>query len=832
MYNPPPQHEDQLNDVLKRITRGNVMLFTGAGFSVGTKNRDGEEPPMAAPLSQLIAQLGRTKSGNHEATNDLQFEADYYIDNFDKNKLIKLLERKYSLVSVSDEHKVICSVKWRTIYTTNYDNSIELSAKQVDKSIEKVTLDLDPKQYYQKGKDICVHINGSIESLTAENLNTSFKLSDSSYISPDSFTESTWEYYFKYDLDHCSAIVFIGYSMYDIEIKKILFAQSQELKDKTYFVTRSNPTIKENYNLKKFGTVFTIGLNGFAQRLSEAIKNNPLIDTQLPPIKAFRKYESSGNDQAMRDKDIDDFLLYGNISDGHIDEAISAPQQSPYLVIRKEVEKAIELIDRKHNLIITGEFGNGKSIFIRELKSYLVIKGNDVFSLEDGEGDYAGDIYKFSRLDTEVILVVDRYEKYFDLIECFDRLNPNNVRLIVAARTQEHDRLRNKFSSSLRWSTICVDILTDTEIDKLVEIIDSLGIWEEMARYSPERKKEIIAKDCEKKISLTLLKIFEAPQMRDRIAKLVKPIFAVDSLKQTAFAICLLSVLGYSNPDNALVSDVCDRDDIYNTISDTDATRAFHQFFSRSGNRIDSRSPIFSSTLLRNHFEPDFIIRQLLKIAEKYGVSKNQGNNQKEILREILKFSTIEKILSDQGKKKNIKDYYENLKKCVRWLITEPHYWLQYGMSHILFKEYEIAERYLNTAYSYAEKKRDYWGYPFDTSYIDNQYARIFLAKASLEPDAVISFNNFIEAHKKLLATPPDKYRFRQVYDAYKDLFDKKYSSYSRGNRTVFEQACKKMQSDWEQANKNGDIPNYDGKLSQAGIQLTQIIDAIKTSRA
>ena len=716
------------------------------------------------------------------------------------------------------------------LYTTNYDNSIELSAKQVDKLIKKVTLDLDPKVYYQKGKDICVHINGSIESLTAESLNTSFKLSDSSYISPDSFTESTWDYYFKHDLAHCSAIVFIGYSMYDIEIKKILFAQSKEFKGKTYFVTRNNPTLEEKHNLSKFGTVFTIGLNGFAQRLSEAIKSNPPIDTELP-IKAFRKYESYGNDQAMRDKDISNFLLYGNISDGHIDEAISAPQQSPYLVIRKEIEKAIELINRKHNLIITGEFGNGKSIFIRELKSYLVIKGNDVFSLEDGEGDYAGDIDKFSRLDTEVILVVDGYEKYFDLIECFEKLNPNNVRLIVAARTQEYDRLRNKLSLSLRWSTICVDNLTDTEIDKLIEIIDSLGIWEEMARYPHERKKQFIARNCERKISLTLLKIFEAPQMRDRIAELVKPIFAVDGLKQTAFAICLLSVLGYSNPDNALVSDVSDRDDIYNTISDTDATRAFRQFFSRSGNRIDSISPVFSITLLKNHFEPSFVTNQLLEIAKKYGSSNNQGDKQKEILREILKFSTIEKILSEKGKKKNIREYYENLKIRVNWLIKVPHYWLQYGMSHILFKEYDIAEGYLNTAYSLAER-RDYWGVPYDTSYIDNQYARIFLAKALLEPDAAISFDNFLKAHKKLLTTPSDQYRFRQVYDVYKDLFDQKYSSYSRGNRTVFEQACKRMQSDWEKANKKSEIPNDNEKVSQAGIQLTQILDAIKNSRA
>ena len=832
MYNLPPQREDQLNDVLKRITRGEAILFTGAGFSIGTKNKNNTEPPMGKALSESIAELGKfEKLLNLEEIADLRFVADYYIENYDKNKLINFLKKSYSLVSVSDAHKVVCSVQWRRIYTTNYDDSIELSAKQVDKLIEKVTLDQDPKIYCKKDKNICVHINGSVKSLSEESLNTSFKLSDSSYISPDSFNNSPWNYHFNVDLGRCSAIVFIGYSLYDIEIQKILHSCSEEIKKKTYFVTTENPSFRESERLSKFGTVFKIGLNGFAQRLSEAIKNNPLIDTQLPPIKAFRKYESSGNDQAMRDQDISNLLLYGDINDGHIDEAISAPQQSPYLVIRKEIEQAIKLINREHNLIITGEFGSGKSIFIRELKSYLVIKGNDVFSLEDGEDDYTGDIDKFSRLDKEVILVVDGYEKYFDLIECFEKLSPNNVRLIVAARTQEYDRLRNKLSLSLRWSTICVDNLTDTEIDKLIEIIDRLGIWEEMARYSPERKKQLIARDCEKKISLTLLKIFEAPQMRDRIAKLVKPIFAVDGLKQTTFAICLLSVLGYRNPDNALVCDVSDREDIYNTTLDTEATRAFRQIFSRSGNRIDSISPVFSITLLKNYFEPSFVTNQLLEIAKKYGSSNNQGDKQKEILREILKFSTIEKILSEKGKKKNIREYYENLKIRVNWLIKVPHYWLQYGMSHILFKEYDIAEGYLNTAYSLAER-RDYWGVPYDTSYIDNQYARIFLAKALLEPDAAISFDNFLKAHKKLLTTPSDQYRFRQVYDVYKDLFDQKYSSYSRGNRTVFEQACKRMQSDWEKANKKSEIPNDNEKVSQAGIQLTQILDAIKNSRA
>ena len=85
---------------------------------------------MAKALSKSIAQLGKFE----ESTN-LQFVADYYIDHCDKSKLIHLLKRSYSLVSVSDEHQVICSVKWRRIYTTNYDDSIELSTKKGGKLI-------------------------------------------------------------------------------------------------------------------------------------------------------------------------------------------------------------------------------------------------------------------------------------------------------------------------------------------------------------------------------------------------------------------------------------------------------------------------------------------------------------------------------------------------------------------------------------------------------------------------------------------------------------------------------------------------------------------------
>ena len=72
----------------------------------------------------------------------------------------------------------------------------------------------------------CVHINGYIGNLTESTLNTSFKLSESSYMRPEGFLNSPWYTIFKRDLERASAIIFAGYSLYDIDIKRILVSNS------------------------------------------------------------------------------------------------------------------------------------------------------------------------------------------------------------------------------------------------------------------------------------------------------------------------------------------------------------------------------------------------------------------------------------------------------------------------------------------------------------------------------------------------------------------------------------------------------------------------------
>ncbi|EIQ9838677.1 hypothetical protein LWE36_004929, partial [Escherichia coli] len=116
----------------------------------------------------------------------------------------------------------------------------------------------------------------------------------------DSFTDSEWFYYFKRDLDRCGAIVFIGYSMYDIEIKKILSTLPQ-LKEKTFFVTSLNPDIELEFTLEKFGTVLPIGLSGFANRIRDNITS--VSEEQEYKLQSLFLHDITNESSSIRDEE-------------------------------------------------------------------------------------------------------------------------------------------------------------------------------------------------------------------------------------------------------------------------------------------------------------------------------------------------------------------------------------------------------------------------------------------------------------------------------------------------------------------------------------------------
>src|SRR5207245_728264 len=51
----PDFNSQELQLLLRQFERGNVVLFAGAGFSIGAKNTLGEDPPLAPDLCRALA---------------------------------------------------------------------------------------------------------------------------------------------------------------------------------------------------------------------------------------------------------------------------------------------------------------------------------------------------------------------------------------------------------------------------------------------------------------------------------------------------------------------------------------------------------------------------------------------------------------------------------------------------------------------------------------------------------------------------------------------------------------------------------------------------------
>lgn len=798
--------EDTLiEELLTKIFTGKAILFTGAGFSLKTKNLLGKEPPLAKDLAKEICILGK-----FDEDDDLRFAADYYIANKDKNGLIDLLKNTYSLSEISKIHTDICSVNWKRFYTTNYDKAIEIASAKIGKIVECIDLYKKPDQYYKRG-NLCIHLNGSIDILTEDSLEKSFKLSTSSYISPESFLTSEWFYHFKRDLERSNAIVFVGYSLYDIEIQKILF-ENEFLKEKIYFITKENPDKKLSFTLSKFGHVLPIGLDKFADKID---KNKILIKNTENNfnLESFVEYKISHDNEIVRDLHVEKMLMFGEIKQSLIDNAVLGSQRIPYLIVRSQLEKTFDFSKSNKNIIITGDFGNGKSIFLREILPFLSVNSFDIYTLEDRDGDYISDIDELSKKATKSIIILDGYESSIDIIQHFSSIKPSNITIIATARTNEHEKCRFKLKEvGFSFNELNIDYLTEDEIETLVKIFENMGLWGEKAGWPERRKKDYLKYNHDMQISLILLDLFNSPQIKDRISKIVSSILENKKYKDTIFAICLLEILGRS-VEYSLISELAFNNEIYSSALRNDTQ--FSQLFKIRGNKLTSKSSLFCLSLIINHFNQNYVINQLHKIAKKY--SDHKGYQENQIFKSTLRFSFIERLFPESNKKSNLLRYYQELKISIPWLTNDPHFWLQYGMANITFKEYGKAQTFFDQAYALAAKRHNYY-----TKDIDTQQARLFILKAIELNTPKDTGELFKKAHRLLSKLENDIYKFRQVIK-YRDFFESCYEHLSKNDKEYFANACKTMFSTIKKAEEYGEI-NTSVKTIEKAIENLNLV--------
>lgn len=117
-----------LDEAIKFALNGEAILFLGAGFSIGGISKKGELKVGAGLSHAICKELGIAESDNLTITASRYL----YDDNCKKSlsEFIVFLQEELECVDTTKEQDIIISLPWKRIYTTNYDNAVEVSSKK------------------------------------------------------------------------------------------------------------------------------------------------------------------------------------------------------------------------------------------------------------------------------------------------------------------------------------------------------------------------------------------------------------------------------------------------------------------------------------------------------------------------------------------------------------------------------------------------------------------------------------------------------------------------------------------------------------------------------
>ena len=136
----------ELSEAIRHILDGDAVLFAGSGFSVGAIKEDEKAFSAATPLAhQLLAACGY---GNE--TDDLGQASEIFKDAKGEAALVDFIRKEFTAMEITTEQKIIGSLPWKRIYTTNYDNVLDLAYQKNKRRLDSAVLSNHPQDYRDK----------------------------------------------------------------------------------------------------------------------------------------------------------------------------------------------------------------------------------------------------------------------------------------------------------------------------------------------------------------------------------------------------------------------------------------------------------------------------------------------------------------------------------------------------------------------------------------------------------------------------------------------------------------------------------------------------------
>jgi len=664
--------------------------------------------------------------------------------------LLGEMKHEFTASSIAHFQEEIALIPWKRIYTTNYDNVIETAFASRGKALHSVTLS-DQIRDFPKDQPICVHLNGYIGKVNRSNLLSEIKLTETSYLTTE-VADSKWATLFRQDLAAAEAVYYLGYSLWDLDIKRILFEDSQ-LRAKSYFAVGQAPTQALAKKIERFGMNMGLGAAEMIGQIRSTVVTD--ADRLVPSYHALEQYSPEPSSEEVKDKDVFDLLLYGRVNQGFLWRSSRA--EISYCLPREASKRVIEaILQQPRQFVLHSHLGNGKSLALSLISAQAYDAGFKVFKLVKHSESILVEIEQALATQGRLLFVVDNYPDWMNALAFIGSHRHSRMSIVLSARSATHAALLPKLLEVLHSAEtleLPLDRLSEAESTAAVGFLSRYGMWAGRSTWSDKRKVEFLTGTCKGSWQNLLLKLLESPDIGQRLAVIIDAINSNAPFGDVLVKIVILTVSGYPLSTNDL-ADVCGVQVLESAFRRSEAIKELVDF---SKGEISFRSAIAGEYLLQNIADPKSVVKNLIAILKRLDDPAFAAPQYFAMFKSLIRYSNMQRLLPNATEGRLAMYVYENV-KTLKHCEEQPLFWLQYAVACTSQNEFGRADTYFSNAYAYA--KRLDW---FDTYQIDNHFAR-FRLRRSIASDASSEGMQDFRVAKRLILAQINRERLHYTY--------------------------------------------------------------------
>lgn len=779
-------------EIIQAAIDKDAILFLGAGFSVGAENfTDTGKFLIGDALCQKLIEDGKldvTGESDRDIT-DVQYISTRYIKENTKRDLLILLKSIFCCKHTGEEHNLIASLPWKKIYTTNYDDVMEEASKCASYNREALIAENKIGEVYSQ-KNAIIHINGYIHKVTEDDLDSTFKLTYSSYRSR-SLQDSDWAIALHTDIKNAKAVLFIGYSLdYDLELQQI-FACNEELKNKCMFVVL-NPTPRQRTNMESFGAIYDQGLKEFSKIVKE-VKSNYKPEEKEYSLKCLSKpLTTNGLIKTVSADDMIRLFVDGELKD----EIIYSLYEYDYVFKRSCVDNIVEFIENDGMVaIVHSDLSNGKTVVLKQLETELKKIGNVYYIDISADTSLADDLEYIASQRGMHYILGENYNQFIEspIWDIIARYKYSNIKYVFTARSFINDnfygRVQKDFDlDSKTLALFDINELKDDDINRFAYLITKYDLWGKKNPNNKVSNIKYIKKNCKREIVNVLLDVYKSVSVQRKIDEIIDQVFSNESAKRILLItlICNILTLPVELDDIAIILGVNQVNKLV-----LERNSKLREVLTIERNRINIKSSSISKYIIQSGNYNDEILQIINLMVNTF--NKHIYNSKYAVnMKYIISFSNLRMIFNhkDPNLKKKYIEFYENARKT-GFYKDNQFFWIQYAIAEMEVKDYAAAQLYLENASNLANKK-----YNQDSYQVDSLRARLYLERTIYENNSKDAFQNFKIAHDLICSneTPERDYPYRQVSN-YSKFYQKYYHGFNQEEKNEFMLMCIKMKN-------------------------------------